>query len=70
MIMIIQASREESMSRTRLFNRQTRFRVDRKKARQVKRKSKSMLIIFFDIKGDCSQRIRHNRLSSQFRILQ
>jgi hypothetical protein len=42
---------EESMSRTRLPERHARFRADRKKARQAKSTVKSMLIIFFDIKG-------------------
>jgi hypothetical protein len=39
---------EESMSHSRVFEWHARFRADRKKARQVKSKVKSMLI--FDIK--------------------
>jgi hypothetical protein len=39
-----------------------------KKARQVKNKVKSMLIIFFDIRG-IDHRIRSGRPNSQFRIL-
>jgi hypothetical protein len=45
--MIKQAFGKESMSLTQVFQLHAWFRADRKKARQVK----SMLHIFFDIKG-------------------
>jgi hypothetical protein len=41
---------KESVSRTREFEWHARFRADRKKARQMKSKVKSMLIIFYHIK--------------------
>jgi hypothetical protein len=49
--MIRQAFGEESMSRTRVFESHAQFRADRKKARQMKGKVKSKIIILFGIKG-------------------
>jgi hypothetical protein len=40
-----------------------------KKARQVKDKVKSMLMIFFVIKGICSQKILPERQNNQFHML-
>jgi hypothetical protein len=48
--MITKAFRKESVSRTRVEGH-ARYRADWKKARYVKSKVKSMLIIFFDNKG-------------------
>jgi hypothetical protein len=41
---------------------------DQQKARQLKSKGKSMLVIFFDIKGICSQRINPGGSNGQFRV--
>jgi hypothetical protein len=49
--MIRQAFGQESVSRTRVFERHVRFRADREEGRQVRSKAKSMLIIFFTSKG-------------------
>jgi hypothetical protein len=49
--LIRQAFGKESMNGAGVFEWHFRFRADRKKARQMKIKVKSMLIIFFDIKG-------------------
>jgi hypothetical protein len=48
--MIIQAFREESMSHSWVFEWNSPNTPRPKRARQVKSKVKSMLIIFFDIK--------------------
>jgi malate synthase len=47
-LMIRQAFGEESMSRTQVLEWYARFRADRNMARQVKKKVKNMLIIFFE----------------------
>jgi hypothetical protein len=49
--MIRKAFGDESMSSTRVFESYVQIPRDRKRARQMKSKVKSMLITLFDIKG-------------------
>jgi hypothetical protein len=49
--MVTQAFGEESISLTWIFEWLARFRADRKKARKMRRKVKSMLLILFYIQG-------------------
>jgi hypothetical protein len=63
---IRQAIEEESMSCARVYEWHARFKADGKG--EAGEKSKSMLIIFFDIKV-IVHRIRPCKPNSQFRIL-